>query len=359
MLRATLLSLLAAAALATPGAAVDVRPSAAELQRAADRLVASSDVPAVVALVQVDGRRVVVASGHADLRRKVRARPRDRFWVGSITKAFVATLAMQLAAEGKLRLDDTVERWLPGRLRDGRRVRIRNLLNHTSGIPDYMGLRLFRSTIDLNPRALISPQRLIGSTARLPLSFEPGSRASYSNTNTLVLAEIVERVTGGSLDRALRTRIFRPLGLRATAYESGATRPFTGQMRGYAVGLAQPIDVTGDRLGGPWADGAIVSSAGDLARFFRSVLRGELVPKRYVRLMTTIVPGSHGEGQGLYQLRKPCGGFVYGHTGGTPGYVTFAAGSLDGRRMIVTSINGVGGDAIPAFGRFVDDLLCP
>ena len=306
-------------------------PSETELQRAADRLIATSDIPAVITLVEQDGKRTIVASGHAVIGGR-KARPDDRFWVGSITKSFVATVVMQLVAEHKLGLDDRVSTLLPGRLREGRRIRLRNLLNHTSGIPDYMGLEPWRSAIARNPRVVISPRRLVSSAAWLPLEFPPGSQASYSNTNYLVLAEILQRVTGRPLARLLRERIFVPLRLEATAYESGRRTIGGDQLHGYDLSGSPPTDVSRHGLGGPWADGAIVSNARDLAVFFVALLRGKLVPPRLVAQMEKIVPGSHGEGLGLYRLPSPCGRWFYGHTGGTPGYVTFAAGSRDGRR---------------------------
>ena len=113
------------------------------------------------------------------------------------------------------------------------------------------------------------------------------------------------------------------------------------------------------RYGGPWADGAIVSSARDLAVFFGALLRGQLVPPRLLAKMQTIAPRSHGEGMGLYRLPTSCGGFLYGHTGGTPGYVTFAAGTRDGRRLYVVDWSGVSGAAIDAMDDYLDALLCP
>ena len=101
-----------------------------------------------------------------------------------------------------------------------------------------------------------------------------------------------------------------------------------------------------------------MSNARDLAVFIGALLRGKLVPRALVAQMRTIVPGSHGQGMGLSKLGSPCGRWYYGHTGGTPGYVTFAAGSSDGRRIVVVSVNGVGSDAIQAMGRYLDDLLC-
>ena len=351
-------ALLTGAALAVAGALTGgASPAETELQRAADRLIATSDIPAVITLVELDGEQTVVAAGEAEIGRR-EARPDDRFWVGSITKSFVATVVMQLVAEHRLRLDDRVGTLLPGRLREGRRIRLRNLLNHTSGIPNYMEFDPWMSAVGRNPRVVISPRRLVSSVARVPLEFPPGSRASYSNTNYLVLAEILQRVTRRSLARLLQERIFGPLGLTATAYESGGRTLRDDQMHGYDVSASPPTDVSLHGLGGPWADGAIVSNAHDLAVFFVALLRGKLVPPRLVAQMEKIVPRSHGEGMGLYRLPSPCGRWFYGHTGGTPGYVTFAAGSQDGRRFFVVDWNGVSPDAIHAMDVYLDDLIC-
>jgi D-alanyl-D-alanine carboxypeptidase len=333
-------------------------PSTSELQSAADRLIATSDIPAVITLVEDDGERRVVASGHAEIGGRS-ARADDRFWVGSITKSFVATVVMQLVDERKLALGDHLGKLLPGRFREGRRIRLANLLNHTSGIPDYMGLEPWRSAVARNPRAVIPPRRLVSSAARLPLEFRPGSRASYSNTNYLVLAEIVQRVTGRRLPALLRQRIFEPLELTATTYQAGRRALRETDLHGYDVSGSPPLDVSLHGLGGPWADGAIVSNANDLAVFFGALLRGQLVPPRLLARMQTIVPRSHGEGMGLYRLPTTCGGWLYGHTGGTPGYVTFAAGTRDGSRLYVVDWTGVGSVAIAAMDEYLDDLLCP
>ena len=334
-------------------------PAESDLQRAADRLVAATEIPAVITLVEQDGKRTVVAAGEADIRAHTRAVPTNRFWVGSVTKSFIAVVVMQLVAERKLRLDDTVARLLPGRRGEGRRIRLRNLLNHTSGIPEYMQREPWRSAVARNPRVVIPARKLVSAVARLPLDFAPGSRAAYSNTNYLVLAEILERVTGRPLATLLRNRIFAPLHLRATAFESGQGLG-RNEMHGYDITSGRPRDVSLHRLGGPWADGAIVSNAHDLAVFFGALLRGRLVPPRLVAEMTRVVPGSHGFGLGIFKLGSPCGRWFYGNTGGTPGYLTFAAGSRDGRRLYVLAVNGVDPHAMETIvGPFLDDLLCP
>jgi D-alanyl-D-alanine carboxypeptidase len=329
-----------------------------ELQRAADRLVTTTHVPAVITLVEQDGHRTVVAAGQADLAARRAARPEDRFWVGSVTKSFVAAVVMQLVAGGRLRLDDTVEQLLPRRVREGRRIQLRHLLNHTSGIPEYMQLEPWSSEVAADPRVVIPARRLVSSAATLPLEFAPGSQAAYSNTNYLVLAEILERTTGQPLAELLRERIFEPLDLDATAFESRRVT-LDDRMRGYDITGPEPQDVSLHGLGGPWADGALVSSASDLADFFGALLRGELVPSALVAEMRKVVPRSHGNGLGIFKLGSPCGRWFYGNTGGTPGYLTFAAGSADGRRLYVMAVNGVDPAAMETVvGPYLDHLLC-
>src|SRR4051812_5486427 len=352
-MRLLTLTAVAAASLAVAGP-----PAQDELQREADQVVATSDTPAVIALVEQDGERSIVAAGLADRKLRRAAQPTDRTWVGSVTKSFVATLVMQLVAEGRLGLDDTLARRLPGRVRAGRRIRIRQLLSHRSGIPDYMQLEPFASAVARNRRVVIPPRRLIAGAVRAPLEFEPGSAYAYSNTNYLLLAEILERTTGKPLGRLLRERIFEPLGLGSTRYESGGRHVGDGDLHGYDLGLTGPRDASLDTLAGPWADGAIVSTAGDLATFFGALLRGQLVPRRQLAQMETVLPGSRGQGLGLYRLPSPCGRNYWGHTGGTPGYVTFAAATRDAGRIVVVAINGVNQSSIIAMGHFVDRLLC-
>jgi D-alanyl-D-alanine carboxypeptidase len=348
------------AALALAGAFLTgaAPPPEAELQRAADQLVATTAIPGVITLVEQDGQRVTVASGHAEVGGRL-ARPEDRFWVGSVTKTFVATVVMQLVAQHRIRLDDKVRRYLPGRLQAGRRIRVRNLLNHSSGLPDYMLHEPWISTIAGDPRAVIPARKLVSSVAKLPLEYRPGSRATYSNTNYLVLGEILERVTHRSVASLLQRRIFTPLGLADTAFESARDPLPPDQMHGYDIRITPPMDVSLDRLGGPWADGAVVSNARDLVVFFGALLRGQIVPPSLVAQMRKPFPGSHGNGLGLFKLGSPCGRWFFGNTGGTPGYLTFVAGTRDGRRLFVFAVNGVDPSAMEQIaGPYLDNLLC-
>ena len=130
-------------------------------------------------------------------------------------------------------------------------------------------------------------------------------------------------------------------------------------MRGYYITGDKPRDVSLHRLGGPWADGAVVSNARDLPVFFGALLRGKLMPPALVAEMRKVVPRSHGNGLGIFKLGSPCGRWFYGNTGGTPGYLTFVAGSRDGRRLYVMALNGVDPRAMETIaGPYLDKLLC-
>ena len=206
-----LIAALAVAGVLFAGAA---SPTEHELQRAADRLIATSDIPAVITLVEQDGKRTVVASGDAEIDRR-KARPDDRFWVGSITKSFVATVVMQLVAEHKLGLEDRVSTLLPGRLRAGRRIRLRNLLNHTSGIPDYMRLEPWRSAVARQPtsRDLFAAARLVGRQAptRVPAR-KPSLVLEHELSRARGNPPAGHRAVAGHTASATNLRAARPRG---------------------------------------------------------------------------------------------------------------------------------------------------
>jgi D-alanyl-D-alanine carboxypeptidase len=341
----------------------------AELQRVLDNVVAAGG-PGVVALIN-DGRArdehdlahdggrgddegvQIASSGVADLSTHRPIGPEDRFRVASVTKPFVATVILQLVAEGKLSLQDSVERWLPGMLPYGDRITVRQLLSHTSGVPDYV----------LSPVAELyhgdrlrswRPQELVALVAASPPDFPAGSAWSYSNTNYVLAGLIVERVTGHRLGRELQRRIFGPLRLRDTSFPTEVPFLVGPHARGYSLQLddqLNPIegslfDITVYNPSLAWGAGNIVSDVDDLARFFRALLGGRLLPAQLLGEMKTpveIAPGI-GYGLGLFVVDSPCGP-LYGHSGGIPGYSNVVFNSADGRRQIALMLNA---DAAPA-----------
>jgi D-alanyl-D-alanine carboxypeptidase len=321
-----------------------------KLQRRLDAVVAAG-APGAMLLVRDGDRTIRLTSGNGNLRPKTPMRAGDRFRVGSITKTFVATVVLQLVAERKLGLEDTVARWLPGVVPDGERITVRQLLNHTSGLFAFGGDRDFVTQASRHPLRVWTPREIVAIATGHPPTFAPGAGWSYSDTNYYVLGLIVETATGRSLAGELRRRILAPLRLRATSLP---TQPGIAERHAHGYFLRPLQDVTVGSPSVQWAAGALVSTAGDLARFFRALLGGRLVRPDLLRLMETTVaarqlgPGN-AYGLGLQRVPEPCGAF-WGHAGGSPGYVAHALNSRDGSHQVVVLVNATG--ALSAVGLF-------
>jgi D-alanyl-D-alanine carboxypeptidase len=366
ILAAAVASLVLASAASVATASRGTAPAkTVRLQQALDAVVAAG-APGAIALVRDGDRTIRLASGYGNLARRTPMRPSDRFRVGSETKMFVATIVLQLVGDAKLALADTVERWLPGLVPNGRSITVRQLLNHTSGLFDYAEDKAFIRQID-SPRKRWAPRQLVElATARRPL-FAPGTRHSYSNTGYILLGLIVEQATGNSLSAELQKRIFAPLRLHATSFPTSpliAGRYAHGHTR-YRRPRLTDISVFNPSILG--AAGAIVSNADDLARFHRALFRGRLLRPDLLAAMKTAVPvpqsgGRQAYGLGLIMTRYgPCGVF-WGHGGGTIGYETFTDSSGDGKRDLVISVNTdgsvLGTRAQQALGRLTEIAHC-
>jgi D-alanyl-D-alanine carboxypeptidase len=259
------------------------------LDAAVDRVV-SAGVPGALALVRDGDRTRTVVAGLADVSMRRKLRPNDRFRVGSVTKAFVATVVLELAAEKRLRLDEPIARRLPGLLPDGDRITIRDLLAHRSGLADVAD----DPAVLNGPRSDWPARRLVALVAHRPRIGAPGGAFHYSSTNYLVLGLLVERVTGRSLAAELRRRIVEPLRLADTTYLPG---PISGRhVHGYRLAshqgvvdpMAAPRDLEARSARWAGASGDLVSSALDLARFLAALLGGHLLPDRELRAMEAV-----------------------------------------------------------------------
>jgi D-alanyl-D-alanine carboxypeptidase len=301
------------------------------------RQVVADGVPGALALVRDGDDTRTAAAGLADVGARRKLRPTDRFRVGSVTKTFLATIVLELAAEKRLRLDEPVARRLPGLLRDGGRITIRDLLGHRSGLADVAD---DPEVLD-GSRSGWSPPRLVALVARRPRVGAPGGAFHYSSTNYLVLGLLVERVTGRSLAEELRRRIIGPLHLANTAYRPG---PVGGpHVHGYRLashqGVVDPaaaprdLELRNARWAG--ASGDLVSSAPDLSRFLTALLGGRLLPARQLRAMEAVGP-RYGLGVAVYPTR--CG-LAWGHTGNLNGVLTIAWSTRDSRRQAVLMAN--------------------
>ncbi|MFE0421481.1 serine hydrolase domain-containing protein, partial [Streptomyces sp. NPDC058953] len=293
-----------------------------------------------------------------------------RFRVASITKTFVATVLLQLEDEGKLSLDDTVEKWLPGVVRgnghDGRKITVRQLLNHTSGIYNYTDdpafARKYLHEGFLKHRYdTVPPAYHIKVAMAHPPNFEPGKSFRYSNTGYVLAGLIIEKASGTSYEQQVRERIINPLKLRATHNPGNTHHMPQPSSRAYSKLTPDPTatkvhDVTVMNGSQGWADGDIISSAADLNRFYKALIRGELLsPKQLTAMKTT---GPEGYGLGLFKTETTCGTTLWGHSGGAAGSLSDALTTEDGSRQLAFNANG-DYDVTPAsFQRVVEAEFC-
>jgi D-alanyl-D-alanine carboxypeptidase len=339
--------LVAAAVLAPAAGAAQSRD--ARVHRDLQRLVAASGgPPGAIATLYRDGRLKTITAGVARVGSHRAPRASDHMRIASIAKAFSGAIALQLVQQGRLDLDDTVAQRRPDLPRAWRRVTVRQLLNHTSGLPDYTHSAGFSKQVATHPKAYVSPRKVISWVARKPLVFRPGSRYEYSNTDNIVVGLIAERMTSTSYGRLLRMRIFDRLGLRHTSLPTTARLP-RPYLHGYFVEPGKrPQDVS-ELLNpsGAWASGGIVSTPADLNRFIRGLLGGRLFGAAARAQQHRFIPGGRSSppgpgrnaaGLALFRYRSRCG-TVYGHTGNFPGYVQWAAATRDGSRAVTTSLN--------------------
>lgn len=334
----TLVTSSATAVATAPASAATGNPT---LQALLDELVANG---ASGALARVDDGQHTwrLASGAARLEPRQPMRPAARFRAASITKSFVATVALQLVGEGKLRLDDTIERWLPGLIPNGSAITLRMLLNHTSGVFNYTSDEVFLQRVLNDPTAPMTPYELIAFATSHPPTFPPGGGWSYSNTGYIIAGLMMEAVTGRDVEHLVSNRIIGPLRLNGTTFPTRSPYIAGYHAHGYQL-PASPgsgyTDVTPFAPSLAWAAGAIVSTADDLRRFYVALLGGRLLRPALLEQMLTTVPvlPVFGYGLGIAAERRACG-TVWGHTGGIPGYLSFAFHDRSGQRGAVVML---------------------
>lgn len=336
---------MAVAALAPPAASAatgrpdPARPGAVSqdaVRNGLDALVRSDGVPAALASVKDrEGRTRTYTAGVGDLATGAKV-PRDgQVRIGSNTKAFTAVLVLQLVGEGRIGLDTRIETYLPGLVRgkgvDGRRITVRHLLQHTSGIPNYV--KYLADDV-----RYYAPRDLLDLALAHRADFPPGEDWAYSNTNYVLAGMIVEKVTRHTLAEEMDRRIIRRIGLRHTYFPApGDATIRERHPKGYDRDAhGAPLDVTEFDPSWGWAAGQMISTNSDLNRFYGKLLDGHLLPKAQLAQMRTTVPAPYfgpGARYGLGLVSKPlsCGGVYWGHGGSMTGYETRGGATADGR----------------------------
>jgi len=323
-------------------------PDKGELQNALDDLVTTPGGPPGVIVTLSRGSRLdVLTAGVADLAAGRRPGAGDAMRVASVAKAFSAATALRLVSRGVLSLDDTVGTWRPDLPRKWESITLRQLLGHTSGIPDFSQEEDFGPDLVASLLVPPPPRDLLLYVEDEPLLFTPGTEYRYSNSDNIVVALMIESATGRSYADVLRAAVLRPVGLTATSLPVGPELP-EPYIHGYDVSEQPPEDVsTLFAAGWTWASGGVVATPGDLARFMGANVRGAFTDRRTQAEQFRFRPGSseppgpgaNSAGLGLFRYETHCG-TVYGHTGNTAGYTQFAAATRDGRRTVTVSING-------------------
>jgi D-alanyl-D-alanine carboxypeptidase len=269
-----------------------------------------------VALVRGGRIELVKGYGSASLQPSVPVDTGTRFSIGSVTKEFVAALALLLQEDGKLSVHDTLSKWYP-KLTRARQVTLLDLINHVSGYRDYYPL----DYVDREMARPTTAEHIMTEYATMPLDFDPGTRWSYSNTGYTILGRVLERVGGKPLGTLLEERIFRPLGMLQTMYEP--TRP-ERRANGYvswALGAMEPALLEGPGWIG--APGGIWSTAADIARWDLALMRpGFLTPASRElmfgeRLLRDGTPTGYAGGLSVSQGG---GRTVLSHGGATSGF---------------------------------------
>ncbi|MFC5666008.1 serine hydrolase domain-containing protein [Kitasatospora misakiensis] len=325
-----------------------------------------------------DGERHVRArAGEAELGSGRPVAWRSSIRVGSATKAFTATVVLQLVGEGRLSLDDTVERWLPGLVagngNDGRAITVRHLLQHTSGLPTVSDLPGWESAEQFEKHRYDAhdPRYVVKLAMRHPPSSAPGTRWEYSNTNYTLAGLVVEAVTGRSWDHEVTSRVIVPLELTGTFVPGHRPHlPLPHLNTYYQFAEGEPwFDTTVLNMKDADAEGSIVSTTEDLGRFHAALIGGRLLGRAELAEMTTTVPVPEFTrwgmryGLGLMWFDLSCGGGYWTHWGDTLGASTRGGITPDGQRGIVVSTSGNGDHLkLPmedeALHPLVDHALC-
>ncbi|APA96107.1 serine hydrolase domain-containing protein [Nocardia seriolae] len=333
-------------------------PSAAEQLRQDTEAIHALGISGVQARVILpDGRELVATSGTADLTTGGPVSSDGYFRMASTSKTLVAVVILQLAAEGKLSLDDTVAHRIPnlvqGNGNDGTRITLRQLLQHTSGIHDDLPGYTTPDEYYQQRYNTYTPEQLVARAMTHAPDFPPGEGWGYSNTAYILLGMIIERVTGNPAHREIEDRILHPLSLDQTHWLGTSPTLPTPHARAYQLFTPETrTDVT-DQI--PLAPETLswVTTTRDENTFFRALLSGRLLPPSQLTEMkqTTPVTGdlqqfwSNGRyGLGLAERPLACGGTYWSHEGGDAGYITLNGVTPDATRSAVVSMSEALGD---------------
>ncbi|MFD8510189.1 serine hydrolase domain-containing protein [Streptomyces antimycoticus] len=366
----------------------DHRLTEDELRREVARTLEDAGFIGLTVEVRDGHRRIHARAGEAELNTGRPVPFGAHYRAASVTKSFVATVVLQLVAEGRLSLSDPVDKWLPGVVsgngNDGRRITVRNLLQHTSGIHNYdYSDDTGDSAADFDRTRFdhVSPEQVVAGAMKHRPDFPPAPADdpepdwNYSNPGYVLAGMIIQKVTGRAWPEEVRDRIIRPLGLTGT-YEPGddprLKAPYAHTYQRFP-GSNTWTDTTLRNVSWGGAAGSLISTDRDLDRFFTALLGGRLLPPAQLAEMRRTVPVGpnfevafpHAQ-YGLGMMRQPlsCGGYRWGHGGDLEGATVRTGFTEGGRRSVTISSSGKTDDdeqllrAEAALQSLTDRVLC-
>lgn len=309
-------------------------------------------------LLVADEKGIILkkAYGSANFEWNVPNTPDTKFRIGSITKSFTATLILQLAAEGKLELDDPLSKHLPDYRKDtGDRVTLTHLLNHTSGIPNYTSAKSFLD----DSRTPYSVSEFVKKACSGDLEFEPGTKYAYSNSGYFLLGAIIERLTGQTYARAVQQRIFGPLGMKDSGVDVTAT-VLPKRASGYEPAPGGYANAAYIDMSQPYAAGSLYSTVEDLYRWDRALYLDTLLPAPLKQKMFT--PGLEHYGFGwtiqplpLHDGKTEIPGIFHG--GGINGFSSLLVRAPERKEVIILLDNTSRGSSLQEIAGGVLSIL--
>jgi D-alanyl-D-alanine carboxypeptidase len=352
-----------AGAFAGPHSTGTSSPSATSADTALDRTALKALLAAVhdagmygtYSTVRDGGAEWRGAAGVADVRTGRPVRPGMLHRIGSVSKAFTSVALLQQVERGRLELDAPIGRYLPDLVpgERGQKVTVRMLLNHTSGIGDYV-FGAFPSLAQASPASIddnrfkkFRPEELVRLGLAAPATGEPGQRWSYSNTNYVIAGLLLAKLTGTGAEDYITRNVIRKAGLSDTSYPRTPfiLGPHSKAYEALYGFIDPPRDYSVYDMSWAYTAGAVVSTMEDVNTFYRELLGGRLLGARALAEMLRTVPATDAQGNvlfqyglGVYAQDLPCGRF-WGHDGAVWGSGTITLSSPDGRRQVSIGIN--------------------
>ena len=342
------------------------------LQQRLDAIHSQGNFPGATAgFVLADGTALALATGYSDRSRRIAMKPTDRMLAASIGKTFVSAIMMQLVWEGKVNLDDPLQKWFGEqdwfpRLPNAKHLTIRMLMNHSSGIVAYEVNPQFNRDLSANPDRVWRPEELVGYLLDREPAFEAGKGWVYSDTNYILVGMIIEKATGNPYYQELQSRLLDPLGLKDTLPSNSRIIP--GLVQGYIASTRQttsffPLIRQGRFMFNPqfeWTGGGLASTSLDISRWFKALYEGRAFDKSLLKQVVDGVkadPDDLGQGSlyGLAVVILPTPlGVSYGHHGIFPGYLTRVMYFPEHRMAVTVQVNTSTREVV---GRSMEDFV--